>query len=218
MRAVRSQEPRAYAKSGQAQEAPMNVRSTEREIAALPLFSNIIGGSSREAGGWPRPRRASVPPTGKPSRASPAAATADVDLRRRRGPPRVRRAPWAAHRDRARPAADQARPGHRRQRQGRTRDAGIARHRQAAEAGRRRHGRRRALFRVLRLGRRQAAWRHAAVPQRLSRSRSCAIRTGVTGHIIPWNYPAQIFGRSVGARSPAATPAWSSPPRTPASA
>jgi acyl-CoA reductase-like NAD-dependent aldehyde dehydrogenase len=31
---------------------------------------------------------------------------------------------------------------------------------------------------------------------------------GVTGHIIPWNYPMQIFGRSVGARWPPATPAW----------
>jgi len=37
---------------------------------------------------------------------------------------------------------------------------------------------------------------------------------GVTGHIIPWNYPLQIFGRSVGGRSPRATPAWSSRRKT----
>jgi aldehyde dehydrogenase (NAD+) len=29
---------------------------------------------------------------------------------------------------------------------------------------------------------------------------------GVTGHIIPWNYPMQILGRSVGAAWPWATP------------
>jgi acyl-CoA reductase-like NAD-dependent aldehyde dehydrogenase len=39
---------------------------------------------------------------------------------------------------------------------------------------------------------------------------------GVTGHIIPWNYPAQIFGRRSAVRWPPAMPAWSSRPKTPA--
>ena len=39
---------------------------------------------------------------------------------------------------------------------------------------------------------------------------------GVTGHIVPWNYPLQIFGRSVGAALAAGNPAWSSRPRMPA--
>ena len=50
----------------------------------------------------------------------------------------------------------------------------------------------------LRHGRRQAAWRDHPLPQRLyggDRPRP----HGVTGHIIPWNYPAQIFGRSIAA-------------------
>jgi aldehyde dehydrogenase (NAD+) len=39
---------------------------------------------------------------------------------------------------------------------------------------------------------------------------------GVTGHIIPWNYPLQIFGARWPRRSPSATRAWSSPRKMPA--
>jgi NAD-dependent aldehyde dehydrogenases len=39
---------------------------------------------------------------------------------------------------------------------------------------------------------------------------------GVTGHIIPWNYPMQIFGRSVGGALARATSVWSNRRRTPA--
>ncbi len=39
---------------------------------------------------------------------------------------------------------------------------------------------------------------------------------GVTGHIIPWNYPAQMFAARSAARSRPATPACSSRRRTPA--
>jgi aldehyde dehydrogenase (NAD+) len=38
---------------------------------------------------------------------------------------------------------------------------------------------------------------------------------GVTGHIIPWNYPMQIMGRTVGRRWRRAMPAWSSRRRMP---
>ena len=40
---------------------------------------------------------------------------------------------------------------------------------------------------------------------------------GVTGHIIPWNYPAQILGRTVARPSRPEMLASSSPPRTPVS-
>ena len=46
-------------------------------------------------------------------------------------------------------------------------------------------------------GRRQGSWRHHSVPRRLH-GRDPARTHGVTGHIIPWNYPAQMFGRTLG--------------------
>ena len=74
-----------------------------------------------------------------------------------------------------------------------------ARHRQADEAGARRHRRRP----------RATSSSTAAPPTRCTarRSRSSTATPstslreplGVTGHIIPWNYPAQMFGRTLGA-------------------
>ena len=73
-----------------------------------------------------------------------------------------------AQRDGARPAADQTRPPDRGPRR-RDHRAGGARHRQADETGARGRGRGRALFRILRRRRRQAARRHDPVPRRLFR-------------------------------------------------
>ena len=55
-----------------------------------------------------------------------------------------------------------------------------------------------ALLRVLRRRLRQAARRHHPLPGRLHACFTWREPHGVTGHIIPWNYPMQIFGRSVG--------------------
>ena len=73
-----------------------------------------------------------------------------------------------------------------------------ARLRQAAEAGARRRRRLRALLRVLR--RRVAT---SCTATTIAYPEGYTVLTwrephGVTGHIIPWNYPLQIFGRSVG--------------------
>ena len=54
----------------------------------------------------------------------------------------------------------------------------------------------RALFRILRRRRRQAARPDRAVHGRLPRQVTRE-PYGVTAHILPWNYPAQMFGRSL---------------------
>ena len=69
-------------------------------------------------------------------------------------------------------------------------------HRQADLASARRPGRDRALLRVLRRRRRQAARRH--VPYLPGYAvQVLRVPVGVTGHIIPWNYPTQMFARSL---------------------
>ena len=102
---------------------------------------------------------------------------------------------WGSCRRRARPADDEARPADR----GAPRGAGAAR---SADTGKPLKQARadiaaRALLRVLRRRGRQAARRDHALPRGYRRM---ILREphGVTGHIIPWNYPMQIFGRSVG--------------------
>jgi aldehyde dehydrogenase (NAD+) len=63
-------------------------------------------------------------------------------------------------------------------------------------------------LRVLRRRRRQAPW---ARPFPISDGYTVyTLREphGVTGHIVPWNYPMQIIGRSLGAALPWATPAF----------
>ena len=117
---------------------------------------------------------------------TPRCAPRSAARRRRVGPARA---------GRARPPARGAVACDRRARRRARADRG-ARLRQADEAGARRRRRLRALLRVLRRRLRQAA-----------RRRRSPIRTGytvltwrephgVTGHIIPWNYPMQIFGRT----------------------
>ncbi len=52
------------------------------------------------------------------------------------------------------------------------------------------------LFRILWRRRRQAARRDHPLPRRLFRPQE-RVPHGVTAHIIPWNYPAQMFGRTI---------------------
>ena len=74
----------------------------------------------------------------------------------------------------------------------------MPRYRQADPPGESRHHGVCALFRVLWRSGGQAAWRDNPVCGGIY---GLALREpyGVTGHIIPWNYPAQILGRTVGA-------------------
>ena len=192
----------------------MNARD-ERPAGAKPLHLNVIGGK-RVPAADDRTIDVRLPVRRQ-------ALRGDRALRRRRhrcrgegGARRVRRRLGAAHGDGARPAAAAARRGGRGARR-RARRARVPGHRQADLSRPRRHRRDGALFRVLRLGRRQGPRRDHPVPQRLyGRGGARSARRHRPHRAVELPERRSSAARS-GRRLPAATPASSSPPRTPGS-